>query len=55
MLVIDRGGYAIIRPVPADPVTALRGAYAGPGPSVDDLRAEERAVGDAREAERRNL
>lgn len=39
VLVIDRGGYAIVRPVPADPVAALRGVYAGAGPSSDEARS----------------
>ena len=45
VLVVDRGDYAIVRPIPGDPVTALRGAHAGPGPSSDQARAAER-VGD---------
>ena len=47
VLVIDRGDYAIVRPIPADIPTALKGSLAGPGPSSDDVRAEERAA-DAR-------
>lgn len=43
VVVVDRGGYAIVRPVPDDVPTALDGAYSGPGPSTDDLRAQERA------------
>ena len=43
VLVIDRGDYAIIRPIPPDTVTALRGAYAGPGLSSDQARALDRA------------
>jgi bifunctional DNA-binding transcriptional regulator/antitoxin component of YhaV-PrlF toxin-antitoxin module len=43
VLVIDRGDYAIVRPIPPDTVTALRGAHAGPGPSSDQARALERA------------
>lgn len=42
VLVIDRGNYAIVRPVPADPLAALRGAQAGPGPSLEQARAAER-------------
>jgi bifunctional DNA-binding transcriptional regulator/antitoxin component of YhaV-PrlF toxin-antitoxin module len=52
VLVIDRGDYAIVRPVPPDPVTALRGAYAGAGPSSGEFRAEERAADAEREAGR---
>jgi bifunctional DNA-binding transcriptional regulator/antitoxin component of YhaV-PrlF toxin-antitoxin module len=43
VLVIDRGEYAIVRPIPQDIVAALRGAHAGPGPSVEATRAAERA------------
>ncbi len=42
VLVIDRGDYAIVRPVPTDTVAALRGAHSGPGPSTDEVRAAER-------------
>ena len=42
VLVIDRGDYAIVRPVPADPLAALRGAHAGPGPTLNDARAAQR-------------
>ena len=31
VLVIDRGSYALLRPVPEDVITALSGAHAGPG------------------------
>jgi bifunctional DNA-binding transcriptional regulator/antitoxin component of YhaV-PrlF toxin-antitoxin module len=44
VLVIDRGDYAIVRPIPIDPLTVLRGAHAGPGPSVEQARAAERAA-----------
>lgn len=44
VLVIDRGDYAIVRPIPADPVTTLRGAHAGPGPSSEQARAAERTT-----------
>ena len=44
MLIIDRGDYAIVRPVPDDPIEALRGAYAAPGPATDAARAADRAT-----------
>jgi len=44
VLIIDRGDYAIVRPVPDDPIEALRGAYAAPGPDTDDARAWDRAT-----------
>lgn len=49
VLVIDRGDYAIVRPIPTDPVTALRGAHAGPGPSTQQARAAERTADAERE------
>jgi AbrB family looped-hinge helix DNA binding protein len=44
VLIIDRGDYAIVRPVPDDPIEALRGAYATPGPATDDARSSDRAA-----------
>ncbi len=50
VLVIDRGDYAIVRPIPDDIPAALKGSMAGPGPSSDDVRAAERlAEGSARD------
>lgn len=42
VLVIDRGDYALVRPVSADPLVELRGAHAGPGPTLDAARRAER-------------
>lgn len=42
VLVIDRGDYAIIRPIPDDPVAALEGSHAGPGDTTEEARAAER-------------
>jgi bifunctional DNA-binding transcriptional regulator/antitoxin component of YhaV-PrlF toxin-antitoxin module len=56
VLVIDRGDYAIVRPIPDDPVAALQGAYAGPGPVSEEARAAERdaeATSDKRRTGRR--
>ncbi|MGH8774205.1 MAG: AbrB/MazE/SpoVT family DNA-binding domain-containing protein [Jiangellaceae bacterium] len=53
VLVIDRGDYAIVRPIPQDPVRALRGAHSGPGPTSEDARAIERATEAANEGLRR--
>lgn len=53
VLVIDRGTYAIVRPIPEDPIGALAGAYAGPGPSPEEVRSDERAA-DAQAEERRS-
>lgn len=54
VLVIDRGNYAIVRPVPDDPVTALRGSYAGPGPTAEDARSADRTAESDREERRRD-
>lgn len=56
VLVIDHGDYAIVRPIPDDPVTTLQGAHAGPGVTSDRARARERqteADTEQRRAERR--
>jgi bifunctional DNA-binding transcriptional regulator/antitoxin component of YhaV-PrlF toxin-antitoxin module len=53
VLVIDRGDYAIVRPIPDDPVAALQGVYAGPGPSSEDARSSERLAEAAHETRRR--
>jgi len=53
VLVIDRGGYAIVRPIPGDPVAALHGVYAGPGPSSEDARSSERSAEATQETRRR--
>lgn len=42
VLVVDRGDYAIVRPIPADIPAALKGSLAGSGPSSDQMRAAER-------------
>jgi bifunctional DNA-binding transcriptional regulator/antitoxin component of YhaV-PrlF toxin-antitoxin module len=52
VLVIDRGGYAIVRPIPTDPLASLRGSHAGPGPALEQSRAAERAT--ERESEERS-
>ncbi len=52
VVVVDRGDYAIVRPVPDDVPGALAGAYSGPGPSTDDLRALERAQDAGRDEAR---
>jgi len=53
VLVIDRGDYAIVRPIPADPVGTLRGAHAGAGPSTEQARAADRAADHDRERQGR--
>lgn len=54
VLVIDKGDYAIVRPIPADPVSALRGVHRGAGPTSDEARAAERDADDEQQA-RRNV
>lgn len=49
VLVIDRGDYAIVRPIPTNPLTHLRGAHAGPGPTTEQARAAERTAEQERE------
>lgn len=44
VLVIDQGDYAIVRPIPEDPIAALHGAYRGVGPTTAEARAAERAA-----------
>lgn len=49
VLVIDRGDYAIIRPIPHDIPSSLKGSLAGPGPTSEEARkAERRAEGSGR-------
>jgi bifunctional DNA-binding transcriptional regulator/antitoxin component of YhaV-PrlF toxin-antitoxin module len=42
VLVIDRGDYAIVRPIPEDTIAALKGSHAGPGPTSEQARHAER-------------
>jgi len=49
VLVIDRGDYAIVRPIPSDALATLRGAHAGPGPTAEQARRDERIVEQERE------
>jgi bifunctional DNA-binding transcriptional regulator/antitoxin component of YhaV-PrlF toxin-antitoxin module len=53
VLVIDRGDYAILRPIPEDIIAALQGAHAGPGPATEDARRAEREAEAAHERMRR--
>ena len=56
VLVIDHGDYAIVRPIPDDPIGTLQGAHAGPGMTSDRARAAERdaeATAERRRGERR--
>ena len=48
VVVVDLGDRVVLRPLPDDPVGALRGKYSGRGPSTTDARAEQRAEDDRR-------
>jgi bifunctional DNA-binding transcriptional regulator/antitoxin component of YhaV-PrlF toxin-antitoxin module len=50
--VSDRGDYALIRPLPDDPIASLRGVFAGPGPTSEAMRAAERDAEIERERRR---
>ena len=52
VLVIDRGDYAIVRPIPEDTVASLRGTHAGPGPTSEQARRAERRAEADRDSER---
>jgi AbrB family looped-hinge helix DNA binding protein len=53
LLVEDHGDSLVLRPIPADPIGAAMGSFAGPGPTSDEMRAQERA--DEARIERRRL
>lgn len=52
VLVIDRGDYALVRPLPDDPIAELRGSIRADAPSLEDLRAQERRDEARREEDR---
>lgn len=52
VLVIDRGEYALVRPLPDDIVGSLRGSVPADGASAADIRAQEREAEDHRERDR---
>ena len=49
VLVVDRGDYALVRPMPDDIVGFLRGSVPASGRSLEDIRADERAAEARRE------
>ena len=49
VLVVDRGDYAIVRPMPDDIVSFLHGSIATSGAGVEEIRAEERGDDTRRE------
>lgn len=52
VLVVDRGDYALVRPLPDDPIGELRGSIPADGPSTEELRGEERDAERRREEAR---
>ena len=52
VLVVDMGDQIVLRPLPDDPIGALRGKYAGRGPTSDEARRIEREEDARREEER---
>jgi bifunctional DNA-binding transcriptional regulator/antitoxin component of YhaV-PrlF toxin-antitoxin module len=53
VLVEDHGDHVVVRPVPEDPIAAVRGIFKGRIGSVDELR--RRAREDERHAEERRM
>jgi len=43
VIVEDRGGSLVVRPIPDDPIRAAAGSLAGDGPTSDEIRAQLRA------------
>ncbi|MDP4689319.1 MAG: AbrB/MazE/SpoVT family DNA-binding domain-containing protein [Candidatus Nanopelagicales bacterium] len=52
VLIVDRGDYALVRPMPDDVVAFLRGSVSASGQSLEDIRADERAADAQREESR---
>jgi bifunctional DNA-binding transcriptional regulator/antitoxin component of YhaV-PrlF toxin-antitoxin module len=42
VILVDHGDSLELRPIPADPIGALLGMFAGPGPTSDEIRAQLR-------------
>ena len=49
VVVVDLGDPVVMRPLPAEPVGALRGKHRGRGPSTTEVRAAARAEDERRE------
>lgn len=49
VVVVDLGDRVVMRPLPADPLRALRGKYRGRGPTTTAARATSRAEDRRRE------
>ena len=52
LLLDDRGGELVVRPLPSDPIDAAMGSLAGLGLNSDQLRAQARADEQAAEQRR---
>lgn len=54
MVIDDRGGSLVVRPLPDDPIGAAVASLRGRvrGPSTEEIRREEREAADEREASR---
>ncbi|MDP4714482.1 MAG: AbrB/MazE/SpoVT family DNA-binding domain-containing protein [Candidatus Nanopelagicales bacterium] len=52
VLIVDRGDYALVRPMPDDVLAFLRGSVSASGQSLEDIRADERAADAQREESR---
>ena len=53
VILVERGNLLEIRPLPDDPIAALRGSLRGPGPTTDELREQFRQ--EEAEAEERKF
>jgi AbrB family looped-hinge helix DNA binding protein len=49
VIVVDLGDRVVLRPLPSNPVGALKGKYRGRGPSTDRARRQARLEEAARE------
>ena len=52
VLVVDRGDYALIRPMPDNVIEFLQGSVPTGGVGLDDIRAQERDADASREESR---
>ncbi len=43
VLLVDRGDHVVMRPMPAEPASELRGKYRGRGPDTEKARRNARA------------
>jgi bifunctional DNA-binding transcriptional regulator/antitoxin component of YhaV-PrlF toxin-antitoxin module len=50
VVIVDHGTSLELRPLPDDPIAAVRGSLVGPGPSTDEIRAQLREEDAAAEA-----